>query len=43
MFGSVTNGMDVVKAIEATKTDDRNDKPIEPVVMESVTVSTAAA
>ena len=41
VFGRVIEGMDVVKAIEATKTD--RDKPVEPVVMESVTVSTAAA
>ena len=40
VFGKVVAGIDVVKAIEATKTD-RSDKPLEPVFMESVVVSTS--
>ena len=38
VFGEVTNGMDVVDAIEALPTDGR-DKPREDAVMEQVTVS----
>ncbi|MCP4869251.1 MAG: peptidylprolyl isomerase [Proteobacteria bacterium] len=37
VFGNVTEGMDVVKAIEATPTD-RNDRPRTPVKMNSVTI-----
>lgn len=38
-FGKVTEGMDVVDAIATTHTDMR-DRPVEPQVMESVTVET---
>ena len=38
VFGSVTDGMDVVEAIGATPTA-RGDKPLEDVVMESVTIT----
>ena len=37
VFGQVTSGMDVVKAIEGTQTD-RSDKPVKPIVMESITI-----
>lgn len=37
VFGEVTNGMDVVKAISEVATDS-NDKPLTPVNMESVTI-----
>jgi len=36
-FGMVTEGMDVVDAIAAVKTDE-NDKPLADVVIESVTI-----
>ena len=39
VFGQVYLGMDVVDAIAAVKTDGR-DKPLEPVVMEGIAVST---
>jgi cyclophilin family peptidyl-prolyl cis-trans isomerase len=38
VFGRVTEGMDVVKKIEATKTDGR-DRPVEPVKVIKVTVN----
>jgi cyclophilin family peptidyl-prolyl cis-trans isomerase len=38
VFGRVTNGMDVVRAIESVETEGP-DRPVEPVVIESVTVS----
>jgi len=34
VFGKITGGMDVVKKIEATKTD-RGDKPLKPVVIKN--------
>jgi cyclophilin family peptidyl-prolyl cis-trans isomerase len=37
VFAKVTEGMDVVKAIESTQTDGR-DKPITPVKMNSITI-----
>ncbi len=37
VFGKVTEGMDVVKAIETTQTDGR-DKPITPVKMNSLSI-----
>ncbi|HEX8941453.1 MAG TPA: peptidylprolyl isomerase [Candidatus Limnocylindrales bacterium] len=37
IFGQVTRGMDVVDAIAAGKTG-ANDRPVEPVAMESVTI-----
>jgi len=37
VFGKITHGMDVVTSIEKTKTD-RNDRPVEPVKMISVTI-----
>jgi cyclophilin family peptidyl-prolyl cis-trans isomerase len=37
IFGRVTEGQDVVNAI-ANVARDRNDKPVEPVVMEKVTI-----
>ena len=38
VFGKVTNGMDVVEEIGATKTD-RNDKPVDDIVLESISIS----
>jgi peptidyl-prolyl cis-trans isomerase B (cyclophilin B) len=38
VFGEVRDGMDVVDAIEATKTDGR-DRPITPIGIESVTIA----
>jgi cyclophilin family peptidyl-prolyl cis-trans isomerase len=38
VFGEVRGGMDVVDAIEATKTDGR-DRPVTPVGIESVTIA----
>ncbi|MCL2863962.1 MAG: peptidylprolyl isomerase [Lachnospiraceae bacterium] len=38
-FGKITEGMDVVDKIAACKTD-HSDKPLEPIVMEEVTVDT---
>jgi len=38
VFGKITDGMDVVDAIEATDTD-RSDKPSEPQVIERVELS----
>lgn len=38
VFGEVTNGMDVVQAIGVTATA-RGDRPVEDVVMESVTIT----
>ena len=38
VFGEVRDGMDVVDAIEATKTDGR-DRPVTPIGIESVTIS----
>ena len=37
IFGKVTTGMDVVEKIGKTATD-RRDRPVEPVIMLSVTV-----
>jgi len=37
VFGEVRDGMDVVDAIEATKTDAR-DRPVTPIGIESVTI-----
>lgn len=39
VFGKVTEGMDVVEAINSVETD-RNDKPLNDVVIESITVDT---
>ena len=38
-FGKVTEGMDVVEAINSVETDG-NDKPLKDVVIESITVDT---
>lgn len=38
-FGKVTEGMDVVEAINSVETD-RNDKPLKDVVIESIKVDT---
>ena len=38
VFGRVTDGMDVVDRLEAVETDAR-DRPVEPVGIESITVS----
>jgi peptidyl-prolyl cis-trans isomerase A (cyclophilin A) len=37
VFGQVTSGMDVVRAIGSVETDG-SDRPVEPVVLESVAV-----
>ncbi|HLU75876.1 MAG TPA: peptidylprolyl isomerase [Nonomuraea sp.] len=42
IFGEVTEGQDVVDAISKTKTG-RNDKPVEEVVLESVTIDRVPA
>ncbi|MEI6400161.1 MAG: peptidylprolyl isomerase [bacterium] len=38
VFGKVTKGMDVVTAINNTKTDS-SDKPLDPVIIESITLN----
>ena len=38
VFGRVTAGMDVVKAIESTPTNS-GDRPLEPIVIKSVTLN----
>lgn len=38
VFGQVTSGMDVVDAIEGTKTDGR-DRPVEPIGITTLTIS----
>ena len=38
-FGKVTEGMDIVNAIAETDTDF-SDKPLDPQIMETVTVET---
>ncbi len=38
VFAKVTSGMEVVKAINNVATDKSNDRPIEPVVLESITL-----
>ena len=38
VFGEVRDGMDVVDAIDATKTDGR-DRPVTPIGIESVTIA----
>ncbi len=38
-FGKVIEGMDVVDEIATVRTD-RNDRPLEPVIMDKVTVDT---
>ncbi len=40
VFGKVIEGMDVVQAIEKTKTD-ANDRPLEPVQMKRISIVTA--
>jgi cyclophilin family peptidyl-prolyl cis-trans isomerase len=40
VFGKVTAGMDVIRAIETTQTD-RNDRPLTPVRMNKVTIQNA--
>ncbi len=37
VFGKVTSGMEVVKKIETTKTE--NDRPVTPVQMKKITVT----
>ncbi len=39
-FGKVTEGMDTVHRIEKVRTNPWSDKPLEPVVMKTVTVET---
>ena len=38
VFGQITSGMDVVDKIEGTDTDGR-DAPIEPIMMESISIT----
>ena len=38
VFGKITSGMDVVLAINNSKCD-RNDKPLTPIVVNSVTIN----
>jgi cyclophilin family peptidyl-prolyl cis-trans isomerase len=38
VFGEVTSGMDVINKIGNTKTTKPGDRPVTPVVMESVTI-----
>jgi cyclophilin family peptidyl-prolyl cis-trans isomerase len=37
VFGKITNGMDVVQAIESTKTSAQ-DRPLTPVKVERITI-----
>ena len=43
VFGRVINGMDVIEKIGKVKTKPPYDKPVEPVVMEKVTIERRAA
>lgn len=36
IFGAVVKGLDVVEKIGKVKTDEKNDKPVSPVVIESI-------
>ncbi len=38
VFGKVTSGMDVVEKIQNVPTDKRNDRPLEAVIIKSVTL-----
>jgi peptidyl-prolyl cis-trans isomerase A (cyclophilin A) len=38
VFGEVTGGMDVIKKIGATKTSKPGDKPVTPIVIQSLTI-----
>ncbi len=38
VFGKVTSGMDIVEKIQNVPTDKRNDRPLEAVVIKSVTL-----
>ena len=42
VFGQVIDGMDVIDAIGKVKTD-RGDRPVEDVIMETVTIEEAPA
>ena len=41
VFGEVVDGMDVVQKIGATKTSKPGDRPVTPIVMESVEIKRA--
>jgi peptidyl-prolyl cis-trans isomerase A (cyclophilin A) len=38
VFGEVTSGMDVIRKIGETKTSKPGDRPVKPIVMQSVTI-----
>ncbi len=37
VFGKITNGMDVVMAIDKVETDD-SDKPLTPIIIENIVI-----
>ena len=39
VFGEVTDGIDVVEKIGATKTTKPGDKPVKPIVIQSITIT----
>ena len=39
VFGEVTDGMDVIEKIGATKTTKPGDKPVKPIVIQSITIT----
>ena len=43
VFGEVTDGMDVVKKIGSTPVSKPGDRPVKPIVVQSVTISSIGA
>lgn len=42
IFGAVVKGLDVVEKIGKVQTDGKNDRPVQPVIIESVTIEALA-